>query len=191
VSTSTIPQAPIAMTGPLTRGDFLMQLYWFADTRAVPDVHGITGLARLTRMAVILGVESGAAREIQPFFSFHRTPHGGVASTDLWKELLSLRAYQVLSTFDADEAMPAEELEERRFLLEKHVPAAERKEYPMPRFLERDVLTNKGTFFAAKREDQTLQKRVEILKAAARLRSLPLAELTARALPLLGEVGAR
>jgi len=191
VTTTTIPQAPIAMTGPLTRGDFLMQLYWFADTRAVPEVIGIAGLARLTRLALILGVEAGAAREIQPFFGFHRTPQGGVASADVWSELLSLRAYQVLTTMDADEPMPGEELEERRYLLEKQVSSAERKDYPMPKFLERDVLTNKGTFFAAKREDQTTQRRVEILKSVAFLNGLPLAELTARALPLLAEVGAR
>lgn len=191
MSTSTIPQAPIAMTGPLTQGDFLALLYWFADTRAVPEVHGIAGLARLTRLALILGVESGAALDIQPFFAFHRTPHGGVASTDVWRELLSLRAYQVVATFDADEPMPAEESEERKFLLEKYIPVAERREFPTPRFLERDVLTNKGTFFAAKREDQTTQKRVEILKSVTTLNGLPLHELTARALPLLAEVGAR
>jgi hypothetical protein len=191
VSTSTIPQAPTAMTGPLTRGDFLAQLYWFADTRAVPEVVGIAGLARLTRLALILGVESGATRDIQPFFAFHRTPHGGVASVDVWSTLMALRAYQVLATFDADEAMPAEETEERKFLVEKYVPVAERRGFPMPKFLERDVLTNKGTFFAAKREDQTTQKRVEILKSVVALNRLSLAELTARALPLLGEVGAR
>jgi hypothetical protein len=191
VSTSTIPQAPTAMTGPLTWGDFLAQLYWFADSRAVPEVIGIAGLARLTRLALILGVESGAAREIQPFFAFHRTPHGGVASVDVWSTLLALRSYQILTTFDADEPMPGEEGEERRFLVEKHVPVAERKEYPMPKFLERDVLTNKGTFFAAKREDQTTQKRVEILKSVAQLNRLSLAELNARAVPLIGEAGAR
>ena len=191
MSTSTIPQAPIAMSGPLTRGDFLMQLYWFADTRAVPEVNGIAGLSRLTRLALILGAESGLAREIQPFFAFHRTPQGGVASADVWSELLALRAYQVITTFDADEPMPAEELEERKLLLEKHIPLPERKGFPMPKFLGRDVLTNKGTFFAAKREDQTLQKRVEILKSVTAASRLPLAALTARALPLLSEVGAR
>jgi hypothetical protein len=61
----------------------------------------------------------------------------------------------------------------------------------MPTFLERDVLTNKGTFFAAKREDQTIQRRVEIMKSVVTLLDLPLPELTARALPLLREVGAR
>jgi hypothetical protein len=168
-----------------------MQLYWFADTRAVPEVNGIAGLSRLTRLALILGAESGLAREIQPFFAFHRTPQGGVASADVWSELLALRAYQVITTFDADEPMPAEELEERKFLLEKHIPLPERKGFPMPKFLERDVLTNKGTFFAAKREDQTLQKRVEILKSVTAVSRLPLAALTARALSLLSEVGAR
>lgn len=191
MSTSTIPQAPIAMTGPLTAGDFLMQLYWFADTRAVPEVMGIAGLSRLTRLALILGVGSGLAREIQPFPTFHRTPQGGVASADVWTTLLALRSYQVVATFDADEPMPGEEQEERRFLLERFIPAPERKSYPMPRFLERDVLTNKGTFFAAKREDQTTQKRVEIFKSMPELNRLSLAELTARALPLLSEVGAR
>jgi hypothetical protein len=168
-----------------------MQLYWFADTRAVPEVIGIAGLARLTRLALILGVESGAAREIQPFFTFHRTPQGGVASADVWSELLALRAYQVVVTQDADEPMPAEELEDRKFLLERHIPLAERKGFPMPKFLERDVLTNKGTFFAAKREDQSTQKRVEVLKSVPELNRLSLAGLTARALPLLTEVGAR
>lgn len=191
MSTSTIPQAPIAMTGPLTAGDFLMQIYWFADTQAVPEVIGIAGLSRLTRLALILGAQSGLAREIQPFFAFHRTPQGGVASADVWSALLALRAYQVVSTFDADEPMPAEEQDERKFLLERHIPAPERKGYPVPKFLERDVLTNKGTFFAAKREDQTTQKRVAIFKSVPDLNRLSLAELTARALPLLSEVGAR
>ena len=191
MSTSTIPQAPIAMTGPLTAGDFLMQLYWFSDTRAVPEVVGIAGLSRLTRLAVILGAESGLAREIQPFFAFHRTPQGGVASADVWSALLALRSYQVVTTYDADEPMPPEEQEERKFLLERHIPAPERKSYPMPKYLERDVLTNKGTFFAAKREDQTTQKRVAIFRSLPELNRLPLAELTGRALPLLAEVGAR
>jgi hypothetical protein len=114
-----------------------------------------------------------------------------VASTDVWAGLLALRSYQVVATFDADEPMPAEELEERKFILDRHIPAPERKDFPMPRFLERDVLTNKGTFFAAKREDQTTQKRVEILKSVSALNRLSLGELTARALPLLPEVGAR
>jgi hypothetical protein len=191
VSTSTIPQAPIGMTGPLTRGDFVMQLYWFADASAVPETIGIAGLARLTRLALILGVGTGATREIQPFFSFHRTPQGGLVSADLWSELLALRSYQVLHTVDADEPMPAEELEERKFMLEKLIPVAERKAYPLPKFLERDLLTNKGTFFAAKREDQTVQKRVEILKALPALNRLSLAELSSRALPLLAEAGPR
>lgn len=191
MSTSSIPHAPIAMAGPPTRGDFLSQLYWFADTNAVPESRGIHGLSRLTRLALILGVEAGASRDTEPFFAFHRTPAGGIASPDVWRELLALRAYQVLHTSDSLEAMPAEELDERKFLLETLIPAPERRDYPMPTFLERDVLTNKGTFFAAKREDQTIQRRVEIMKSVPSLIGLPLAELTARALPLLREVGAR
>ena len=50
---SSIPHANIAAQGPLTRGDFLMLLAWFADTRAVPEVVGIRGLARWTRLALI------------------------------------------------------------------------------------------------------------------------------------------
>lgn len=191
MSSSAIPPAPIAMTGPLTRADFLAQLFWFADHHAVPEVRGINGLSRLTRIALILGVEAGAYREIEPFFAFHGTPAGGVVSPDVWKELLALRAYQVLHTSDSLEPMPAEELDERKFMLESLIPAHERHDFPMPKLLERDVLTNKGTFFAAKREDQTIQRRIEILKSVPTLLDVPLAELTARALPLLREVGAR
>ena len=189
MSTGSIPHAPIAMTGPLTRGDFLMQLYWFVDLVAVPEVRGITGLSRLTSLAAILGEEAGVAREVVPYFTFQRTPSGGIVSQDVWSGLVALRAYQVLIPLRADEIMPPEELEERKFLLEHVIPPAERREYPMPTFYERDVLTNKGTFFAAKREDQTTQRRVEILKQAAALNELSLVELTARALPLLPEVG--
>ena len=194
MSTSSVPHAPIAMTGPFTRGDFLTQLFWFADTHAVPESRGICGLSRLTRIALIMGVEAGASRDIEPFFAFHPSPAGGVASPDLWKELLALRAYQVLRTTDSLEPVPAEELDERKFMLDELIPAPERRDYPMPAFLERDVLTNKGTFFAAKREDQTIQRRVEIMKTTSSLIELPLGELTARALPLLSvlnEVGAR
>lgn len=191
MSTGSIPHAPIVMTGPLTRGDFLMQLYWFADLVAVPEVRGITGLSRLTRLAVILGEESGLAREIDPYFTFHQTPSGGIASQDVWSGLEALRAYQILAPHRSDDALPREEIDERKYLLESVIPPAERRQYPMPAFLERDVLTNKGTFFAAKREDQTTQRRVEILKQTAALNELPLAELTARALPLLREVGVR
>lgn len=191
MSTGSIPHAPIVMTGPLTRGDFLMQIYWFADLVAVPEVRGITGLSRLTRLALILGEESGVSRQMEPYFTFHRTPSGGIASQDVWSGLAALRGYQVLTPLRSDEAMPAEEIEERRFLLEHVIPAAERREYSMPAYYERDVLTNKGTFFAAKREDQTTQRRVEILKQAAALNELPLVELTARALRLLREVGVR
>jgi hypothetical protein len=179
------------MTGPVTRADFLAQLYWFADLNAVPEVRGIDGLSRLTRIALILGVEAGAYREIEPFFEFHRTPAGGVASPDVWKELLGLRAYQVLHTTDSLEPMPAEELDERKFMLGSLIPAQERHDFPMPAFLERDVLTNKGTFFAAKREDQSIQRRIEILKSVPALLDQPLSALNERALPLLREVGAR
>ena len=48
------------------------------------------------------------------------------------------------------------------------------------------MLTNKGTFFAAKREDQTIQRWIEIYKSTAELNRLPLSDLTARALPLVG-----
>ena len=191
MSTGSIPHAPIAMAGPLTRGDFLMQLYWFSDFLSVPDVRGIAGLSRLTRMALVLGEESGLAREIDPWFTFHGTPSGGIASQDVWSGLLALRAYQVIQPLPSPDPMPEEELSERRYLIDNVIPPPERREYPMPSGFERDVLTNKGTFFAAKREDQTTQRRVEILKQASALSELPLVDLTARALPLLREVGVR
>ncbi len=75
-----IPQAEISARGPLSRADFLALLYWFSDTRAVPEVNGICGLSRLTRLALILGEETGLSREIQPYFTFHPTPNGGVAT---------------------------------------------------------------------------------------------------------------
>jgi hypothetical protein len=178
---SGIPHADIAITGPLTRGDFLMLLYWNADTRAIPHVKGIAGLARLTRLALILGEETGAGREITPFFTFHATPQGGVASADVWTELLALRAYQVLKPLSEESPTPPEERTERAFLLEKHIPAHEREHYPMPTVFERDVLTNKGTFFAAKREDQTVERRIQAFHKIVELNELPLAELTARA----------
>ncbi len=178
---SGIPHANIAATGPLTRGDFLMLLYWNADTRAVPHVKGITGLSRLTRLALILGEETGASREISPFFTFHSTPQGGVASVDLWTELLSLRAYQVITPLAEDAPTPPEERSERAFLLEKFIPAHEREHYPMPTFFERDVLTNKGTFFAAKREDQMVERRIQAFQSIVELNDLTLADLTARA----------
>jgi hypothetical protein len=56
----------------------------------------------------------------------------------------------------------------------------------VPAHLERDVLTNKGTFFAAKREDQLVTRRIEVLKTVPGLNALPLAELTARAASFLG-----
>ncbi|HEX7077509.1 MAG TPA: hypothetical protein VF363_03725 [Candidatus Eisenbacteria bacterium] len=188
---SGIPHANIAAQGRLSRGDFLMLLFWYADTRAVPDVIGIRGLSRLTRLAAILGDETGFAREIEPFFTFHATPGGGIASVEIWRELLGLRSYQVVEALPADEPMPPEETSERRYLLEKHIPPHERDDYPMPTFFERDVLTNKGTFFAAKREDQLVERRIAVLKGVAELNQLPLAELTARALKVLRVPAAR
>ena len=188
---SEVPASTIRLTGPMTRGDFLLLLYWFADTGAVPQVAGIEGLSRLTRISLILGEELGLSRTIEPFFEYHRTPSGGIASKEVWDELLALRAYQVLKPLQADEPMPPEEIQERRYLLEHHVPTHERSHYPLPTFLERDVLTNKGTFFAAKREDQTIQRWIAVYKQTVDLSRLPLSELTARALPLLGAHAAR
>ena len=180
-----IPHAEISARGPLSRADFLALLYWFSDTRAVPEVNGICGLSRLTRLALILGEETGLSREIQPYFAFHPTPNGGVASLEIWTELLALRDYQVLLPLPADEPMPAEEAKERRYLLENHIPAQEQAHYPLPTFFERDVLTNKGTFFAAKREDQLIERRIKIFHTLPDLNRLTLAELTERALPLV------
>jgi hypothetical protein len=188
---SGIPHANIAASGPLTRGDFLMLLYWNADTRAVPHVRGVAGLSRLTRLALILGEETGASREITPFFTFHATPQGGVASVDVWTELLSLRAYQVVAPLVEDAPAPAEERAERSFLLEKFIPAHERAHYPIPSVYERDVLTNKGTFFAAKREDQMVERRIQAFQKIVGLNEFPLPELTERAMPYLRQVAAR
>ena len=182
---SGIPHANIAAQGPLTRGDFLVLLYWFADTRAVPDVVGIRGLSRLTRLAVIFGEETGLGREIKPFFTFHATPKGGIASPELWTELLALRAYQVVRALPADEAPPPEESDERRWMLETRIPPHEHGDYPLPTFFERDVLTNKGTFFAAKREDQTIERRVRVLQGVPAANAQPLSELTESARSLL------
>ena len=181
----SIPHGNITASGPMTRGDLLMLLYWFSDTNAVPEVRGIRGLSRLTRMALILGHETGLDSEIRPYFTFHATPQGGVASVGVWEELLHLRAYQVTVPLPAMEPMPKEEMAERKYLLEEHIPPHERHEYPLPTEFERDVLTNKGTFFAAKREDQSVAKRIAVLKRAASLERLPLAELNAMALPLV------
>jgi len=170
----------------MTRGDFLLLLCWFADTNAVPEVAGIKGLSRLTRLSLILGDELGLRGTIDPFFEYHRTPSGGIASAEAWAELLALRDYQVLKPLPADDPLPAEEIAERRYLLEHHIPPHERGHYPLPKFLERDVLTNKGTFFAAKREDQTIQRWIATFKSVAELNRLPLSDLTARAIPLLG-----
>lgn len=180
-----IPEATISTTGPLTRGDFLVQLYWYADTSAVPEVVGIKGLSRLARLSLILGEELGLDRTIDPFFHYHRTSSGGIASPELWTELLALRAYQVLKPLPTGEPMPPEETEERRYLLEHHIPSHERSHYPVPTQLERDVLTNKGTFFAAKREDQTIQRWIAAFKTVVELNQLPLPALTAQALSRL------
>jgi len=189
--TTAIPSSNIAATGPLTRGDFLMLLYWFAETNAVPEVVGIQGLSRLTRLALILGEESGMNREVSPFFNFHATPGGGIASAGVWAELLGLRAYQVVTPLDSGEPMPAEETAERRYLLDKQIPAHEHKHYPIPARLDRDVLTNKGTFFAAKREDQMVVRRIAVFKSVAELNRLDLAELTAKACQYLATSAAR
>jgi len=186
-----IPQAEISQRGPLSRADFLALLYWFADSRAVPEVLGIRGLSRATRLALILGEETGMSREIEPFFTFHGTPNGGIASADVWTELLALRDYQVLEALPADEPMPPEEVAERRYLLDNHIPAPEQAHYPLPTWFERDVLTNKGTFFAAKREDQMIERRVRIFQALPEINRLPLEELTAKALPLIRVPAAR
>jgi len=186
-----VPQAEISAQGPLSRADFLALLYWFADTRAVPEVRGICGLSRLTRLALILGENTGLSREIDPYFTFHATPNGGVASADLWAEFLAIRDYQVITPLPADEPMPVEELKERRYLLENHIPPQEHADYPLPTFFERDVLTNKGTFFAAKREDQLVERRVRVFQTVPDLNQLSLAELTERALPLVRVPAAR
>ena len=175
----------------MTRGDLLMLLYWFADTLAVPETRGIRGLSRLTRLAVLLGHETGLDREIDPWFTFHATPSGGVASSDVWAELLALREYQVVIPVPALEAIPAEETAERTWMLENLIPPHERRDYPMPRDLERDLMTNKGTFFAAKREDQLIARRVTTFKSVVELERLPLAELNARALPLVRGAAAK
>ena len=181
----SIPHANITAGGPMTRGDLLMLLYWFSDTLAVPETRGIRGLSRLTRLALILGHETGLDREIDPWFTFHRTPAGGVASSDLWAELLALREYQVVIPVPALEAMPPEEVSERTWMLENLIPPHERGDYPMPRELERDLLTNKGTFFAAKREDQLIARRVATFKSVVELEGLSIGEWNEKALPFL------
>jgi len=182
---SEVPHSNITADGPMHRGDLLMMLYWFVDTNAVPDVRGIRGLSRLTRLALIVGHETGLDREIQHYFQFHATPEGGVASQGVWDELLRLRAYQIVTPLPSEEPMPPEELGERRYILKHHVPVHEQKDYPMPTELERDALTNKGTFFAAKREDQMIERRIQAFKMVAELEKLSLADLTARALTYL------
>jgi len=186
-----MPHSNITATGPMTRGDFLLMLYWYADTKAVPNVVGIRGLSTLTRLALILGNETGLDRAIKPFFTFHATPGGGLASPDVWAELLGLRAYEIVVPMPADEPMPPEELAERRYMLEKHIPVHERELYPIPTQFERDVLTNKGTFFAAKREDQMVARQIAVFKTVVDLALLPLADLTAKALPYLRVPAAR
>ena len=181
----SIPHANITAGGPMTRGDLLMLLYWFSDTLSVPETRGIRGLSRLTRLALILGHETGLDREIDPWFTFHSTPAGGVASAGVWAELLALREYQVVIPVPALEAMPPEEQAERTWMLENLIPPHEREDYPMPRELERDLMTNKGTFFAAKREDQLIARRIATFQTVSDLERLSLAELNERALPLL------
>jgi len=66
----SVPHGNITASGPMTRGDLLMLLYWFSDTSAVPEVQGIRGLSRLTRMAIILGHETGLDADIR-----HRVRH--------------------------------------------------------------------------------------------------------------------
>lgn len=181
----SIPHANITAVGPMTRGDLLMLLHWFADTLAVPETRGIRGLSRLTRLALILGHETGLDREIDPWFTFHATPSGGVASPGVWAELLALREYQITIPIPALEPMPQEERSERTWMLENLIPPHERGDYPVPGELERDVLTNKGTFFAAKREDQMIERRIAAFRTVPDLERLPLAELNERALPYL------
>ena len=124
----SIPHGNITATGPMTRGDLLMLLYWFADTRAGPEVRGIRGLARLTRLALILGSETGLDRELNPYFTFHTTPSGGIASPGVWTELLALRSYQVVTPLPSEDPMPAEERSEREYMLREHIPPQERHE---------------------------------------------------------------
>jgi hypothetical protein len=143
---SGIPHANIAATGPVTRGDFLMLLFWYADTRAVPHVRGIAGLARLTRLALIVGEETGMSRDAAPFFEFHAIPTGGIVSPDLWTELLALRAYQVIQALPEPAATPPEEASEREFMLAKFIPAHERAHYPMPtHFWPRSTTSSSNT----------------------------------------------
>lgn len=181
----SIPHANITATGPMTRGDLLMLLFWFSDTLAVPETRGIRGLSKVTRLALILGHETGLDREIDPWFTFHATPSGGIASPAVWAELLALREYQVIIPVPALEPTPSEELSERKWMLETLIPPHERQDYPVPTQLERDLLTNKGTFFAAKREDQMIARRIETFKRVPELEQLSLADLNERALPLL------
>lgn len=181
----SIPHANITAGGQMTRGDLLMLLYWFADTLAVPETRGIRGLSRLTRLALILGHETGLDREIDPWFTFHATPSGGIVSQGVWSELLALREYQVVTPMPALEPMPNEELAERTWMLENLIPPHEREDYPMPKELERDVLTNKGSFFAAKHEDRMIARRIATFKGVVELEQLSLADLNGRALPLL------
>jgi hypothetical protein len=188
---SGIPHANIAATGPVTRGDFLMLLFWYADTRAVPHVRGIAGLARLTRLALIVGEETGMSRDAAPFFEFHAIPTGGIVSPDLWTELLALRAYQVIQALPEPAATPPEEASEREFMLAKFITAHERAHYPMPTHFERDVLTNKGTFFAAKREDQMVERRIAAFQRVVEWNAQPLAALTASASTYLRQATAR
>jgi hypothetical protein len=70
-------------------------------------------------------------------------------------------------------------------MLETQIPPHEHGDYPLPTFFERDVLTNKGTFFAAKREDQMIERRVRVLQTVPEANALTLPKLTERARALL------
>ena len=61
----------------------------------------------------------------------------------------------------------------------------------MPTLFERDVLTNKGTFFAAKREDQMVERRIQAFHEIVEWNELPLAELTAKASRSLRQTASR
>jgi hypothetical protein len=61
----------------------------------------------------------------------------------------------------------------------------------MPTHFERDVLTNKGTFFAAKREDQMVERRIAAFQRVVEWNAQPLAALTASASTYLRQATAR
>jgi hypothetical protein len=163
-------------------------LYWNADTRAVPHVRGIAGLARLTPSAHP-GRGNRGEPQIAPFFRFTRRrrrhrERGRLDGTPLAPRLSGAEAARGRTPAPAEER-------ERAYLLEKQIPAHEREHYPMPTFFERDVLTNKGTFFAAKREDQMVERRIQAFHEIVDLNELPLAELTAKASRYLRQTASR